>query len=74
MTRRDYVRIAAALRTARERCENIGKAPGRSRSMTDRAPFGVQIAFEAIADMLAADNPRFDLDRFDRAVYGEVEA
>lgn len=79
MTRRDYVRIAAALREARERCERVREASGMSDGSTPRGPafdnsaFGLQIAAESLADALAADNPRFDRDRFDRAIYGEAK-
>ncbi len=54
MTRRDYVRIAAALREARPPYETsrAGAYEGWYRTVL------------ALADTLALDNPRFSRDRF----------
>lgn len=53
MTRKDYVLIAAAVREERERFSN-------------RNP-GADDLVRALADSLAADNPRFDRARFLKA-------
>jgi hypothetical protein len=52
MTRKDYVRIAAALAKARRLCE------------TQNQRRGVERAALCIGVELAADNPRFDRARF----------
>jgi hypothetical protein len=78
MTRRDYVRIAAALAEAAEShiTANGSGDPYRDAlggTQEERAAFsmGQSLAWERcvdrIADALAADNPRFDRDRFSRA-------
>jgi hypothetical protein len=54
MTRRDYVRIAAALRSRRPDYEASRRGPYE----------GWYQAVLGIMDTLAADNPRFDRDRF----------
>ena len=59
MTRRDYVRIAAALAATRPTYE--GDTFGRAIADQWRADV------LALADMLGTDNPRFDRDRFCRA-------
>lgn len=66
MTRRDYVRIAAALALARPTDEprNGGDLSRLAAGMAWRAC----IAEVSIA--LAADNPRFDRERFMRAAGG----
>ena len=51
MTRKDYVKIAAILRSA-------------GIAETDDQPFSLMAAF---GDMLAEDNPRFDRARFEQA-------
>ena len=58
MTRKDYVRLAAALHKARGYCE------------TDNQRRGVERAVLCIAAELAADNPRFDRARFIAAAGG----
>ncbi len=52
MTRKDYVIIAGALRRAL-----LESGPGACAD-------GVVLAAENVADVLAADNPRFDRDKF----------
>ena len=52
MTRRDYVRIASALR----RSQPFADEPHSFEQWTDDV--------RGIADVLAADNPRFDRSRF----------
>lgn len=54
MTRKDYVKLAAALKEARASAGAAGAAQMQ----------GVVIATILIADELAADNGRFDRDRF----------
>jgi len=62
MTRKDYVRLAAALRSAR--CSY--HFPDGSASAKNVAVYqsGVENAAAYIADALAADNPRFDRIKF----------
>ena len=55
MTRKDYVRLVAAIRDL---------APS-----VPAEPFGLFVS--AIADFLQADNPRFDRERFITAIYAE---
>jgi hypothetical protein len=70
------VRIAAALAEAQRRAVAIAERTSREDGRTDpsvpynNSLFGLQLATEAIADALAADNPRFDRDRFARAAEG----
>lgn len=66
MTRRDYIRIAAALREAAERTWSGAPDEDEQRAML----YGQRLAREAIADALAADNPRFDRERFIAAAEG----
>ena len=64
MTRKDYLAIAAALAEADAMAQDkrFGSAEVRK---------GIAIASMEIADALAADNPRFDLNRFHRAIYAD---
>lgn len=63
MTRKDYVLLAAALRTALEATrEDMQDSDDRFACV-----FGVIGAATAIADALARDNQRFDRDRFLKA-------
>ena len=62
MTRKDYLAIAAALAEADAMAQdkNLGGAEVRK---------GVFVAMTEISDVLAADNPLFDLNRFRAAIY-----
>ena len=57
MTRKDYCAIAGAIRAAMEHddWDVLGSTA---------IPFGVTLAADRIAEVLAANNPRFDRDRF----------
>lgn len=62
MTRKDYVAIAAAIMAARRDIKL--KEPHESHAdMWD----GASLAAEHIAEVMAADNPRFDRARFLKA-------
>jgi hypothetical protein len=56
MTRRDYVLLADAIRTARNKEGRDG------RPLLDQ--WAVDVVSAHLADTLKADNPRFDRDRF----------
>jgi hypothetical protein len=59
MTKKDYIAIAAAIKAAR--ADVTTKEPRYSqRDMLD----GISLAVEHVADVFAADNPRFDRARF----------
>jgi hypothetical protein len=59
MTRKDYVRIAAAIKAAR--AEIVAKEPDELHSeLLD----GVSYTADFLADALKADNPSFDRARF----------
>lgn len=58
MTRKDYERLAAALLS--------------TRPMGDERFEGWSDAVKAVANALAADNPRFDRERFVAACEGEA--
>jgi len=60
MIRKDYVRLARALSLALVDANSVAEREGVKR------------AFRRIAEALAGDNPRFDLDRFHRAVFGDA--
>lgn len=62
MTRKDYVALAAAINTVRK----IDLKPGYTNSLDFQA--GVNLLTGAIAQVLLNDNPRFDVDRFYKAV------
>ena len=58
MSRKDYIRLAAALRgVVNDEAASVGESPGVRRTII------------AIEDALAADNPRFDREKFLEAVY-----
>lgn len=59
MTRKDYERIAAAIRDANEET--------RAEFGPDSHNVGLLKAATYIADELGTDNPRFDTERFLRA-------
>lgn len=65
MTRKDYVKLAEAIR---ECARAVEAHPGCSPEMVL-----VRVADE-IGDVLAADNPRFDRERFERAALGTDRA
>jgi hypothetical protein len=58
MTRKDYVALAKALR---------GERPHRIRWEIAWKQWAVDVG--AVADVLAADNPRFDIHRFIQACH-----
>lgn len=59
MTRRDYIELAAALKSAREDITN--KEPAESQSdLID----GVGYAADWVADLLKRRDPKFDVQRF----------
>lgn len=60
MTRKDYVRLAAALRGAKP----FDFGPGTSKAKLAAALVGWQLAVNAVAHTLNAENPRFDYDKF----------
>jgi len=77
MTRRDYVRIAAALNRARPDGTKYNAARTERGALASRE--GNAFAqwcrdVQAIADALATDNPRFDVGRFWDAADAEGEA
>lgn len=61
MTRKDYVAIAEALRVSRVASVKSEKVP---TSWYDGANNQWRVSCIHIADMLAANNPRFDRQRF----------
>lgn len=63
MTRKHYVALAAALKEARTAATYRGANDRDSQLIS----IGVDLACREIADALAADNGRFDRDRFARA-------
>jgi hypothetical protein len=63
MSRKDYVAIAAAIRTTKEDSAHILGSHSVLKSVTAR-----------IANTLADDNPRFDMDRFMGAAGFRVQA
>ena len=62
MTRKDYVAIAEAFRSSRPNISAIADAD---------VAYGAETAWRnsrnAVANVLAADNPRFDRTRFNKA-------
>lgn len=68
MTRKDYIAIAEALASAHSWVNaQYGGAPEPDSPLHEP----LDIARENIADVLAADNPRFDRERFLAAARGE---
>lgn len=65
MTRKDYVKIAAALAEQRSNIETTSYR--RSDEAHEWFLAGWEVTARAIAEALQADNPRFDHDRFRRA-------
>ena len=63
MTRKDYVALVGALRRAHKTASDLHGLVGRC---------AVDEAAREIAAVLAADNPRFDRDRFAEAYGGEA--
>ena len=61
MTRKDYVAIARIFRDFRQNQKDLN--PGA----TSRTQFADNILQADFARMLASDNPRFNLDRFNTA-------
>lgn len=62
MSRKDYELIAAVLRNRQERWADHYRASGDPALLAKYAEVG-DVA-EALAEAFAADNPRFDYDRF----------
>jgi hypothetical protein len=66
MTRKDYVRIAAALHAARDTDPRTYGAT--TEGERNAYAMGLSVAWarcaQTIADSLAEDNPRFDIGRF----------
>ncbi len=61
MTRKDYVRIAAAIRKA---FDYVNEADSLTADEAAAAVDGVSAAISFIANALLDDNPRFDRTRF----------
>ena len=68
MTRRDYVKLAAALNKAHKQLANLQAESIRTRSGPVSGGLVLQIVTENIVEILAADNPRFSGERFWTAV------
>jgi hypothetical protein len=62
MTKKDYERLATAFQRAHARVER--EFSGTARGV---ARYGIECAMHHMVDVLAADNSRFDPDRFRRA-------
>lgn len=59
MTRKDYVALAAAFKRAHALVDVMYDHP-----YSQTAHVAIDTAIEEVADTLAADNPRFDMERF----------
>lgn len=66
MTRKDYVAIAHVLKSARPSVE-AQRHNSTGRLMAERAAEAVDQIAIGLANIMAADNPRFDRERFMRA-------
>jgi hypothetical protein len=65
MTRKDYVRIAAAIAEGRAEADRIDAAGGLSADgYLAGMRYGLATAASLLANVLADDNPRFDKARF----------
>jgi len=78
MTRKDYIRLAEALRTAhKDACERKPKDPNNPNSYLnghrDGAIVGISDAVREIADALQRDNSRFNREHFLAVVRGEKD-
>lgn len=65
MTRKDYVRIAAALKVEHDIIEDTSYR--RDEKAHEWFLSGWEVTVRSIAGALASDNPRFDRERFYRA-------
>ena len=63
MTRKDYIRIAAAFKAAKAKINDV-EPPQCRDDLID----GVDYALGYVADALRADNPAFDAVKFLKAV------
>jgi hypothetical protein len=65
MTRKDYVALARAFRDELEYIEEgTGSSNPAQRAVISRL-------VQRVSSVLAADNPRFDAERFERAAYAD---
>ncbi len=64
MSRKDYRALAEAFRAELEYIEEIGSGHCSGRGSVARL-------VQRISTVLAADNPRFDSERFERAAYAD---
>lgn len=65
MTRKDYEKLAAAFKEARRRSKVESPFDAGDRAAAER--FGISLVEQEVRRVFAADNPRFDDDRFRRA-------
>lgn len=69
MTRKDYEKIAEVLRRSveRSRVHRHGPTP----ELWEGEGFAISSIVQGLCVVFQADNPRFDVDRFELAVYGQ---
>lgn len=72
MTKKDYIKLAEALKMARKLATKDLDLPGDEWSRTLRLLEGIDLAQDCIIAILEADNPRFDRNRF-RATSSDIK-
>lgn len=66
MTRKDYEEIAKVLRRS---VEGSRKRRDQGEDFVLTEGFAITAIFEGLCEFFEADNPRFDVDRFESAVW-----
>ena len=69
MTRQDYEKIAGVLRRS---VEGSRKRAEQGEGFVMTEGYAVWAIFMGLCEVFEADNPRFDVERFESAVWGEV--
>lgn len=71
MTRKDYEKIAEVLRRS---VEGSRRRRGKGDEFVLTEGFAITAIVMGLCEVFEADNPRFDVERFELAVWGEVTA
>lgn len=71
MTRKDYVKIAEAINETVRQNDTDAHCTSEDNDYVNGKRDATHTIMVGIADMLAADNPRFDRERFYRACEGK---
>ena len=64
MSKKHYIKIASLLAAFKRVAETEKSGDARMRGISDGAAWAAEVLAHNLADVFAADNPKFDADKF----------